>query len=272
MKFVSLASSSSGNCTLVSYKNTNILVDCGISKKRVVDALKDYNLTLDDIKCIFVTHEHSDHISGIASILKDHDIKIVSQRATLIKIFNDCETKGIHPNVNSFKIVCPVNIMNENSGLIVGDIVFYTLKGNHDVPSVYYKFILGDTVIAILTDIGAYNEYNIRSLEDVNYLMLECNYDEQMMLDNEYPSWLKARIMSNNGHLSNVDCAELIMKLANDKLKAVYLSHISEKANTEDYAYEFVMKYLNENCDNADKLPIVKVAKRLALTEIINET
>lgn len=271
MRFISFASSSKGNCALISYKNTNVLVDCGISKKRIVECLSKYNLTLNDIDCIFITHSHTDHISGLQSILKDNDIKIVSQRDTLKFIANFLEEKGVKANLENFKIVSPINILNENSCMSVGDIKFYPLKGCHDVPSLYYKFVLGDTVVAILTDMGKYNEYNLRTLNDVKYLMLECNYDNDLLMNNSYPPYLKNRILGAGGHLSNINCSEIIMKIANDNLKEVYLSHISEDSNSEEYAYEFVTKYLEENYTGENKLPSIKVSKRVEITEIFND-
>lgn len=270
MRFISFASSSKGNCALISYKNTNVLVDCGISKKRIVEGLKQYNLTLNDIDCIFITHQHIDHISGLQGILKDNDIKIVSQRETLKYIANFLDEKGVKANLNNFKIVSPINILNDNSCLNVGDIKFYPLKGCHDVPSLYYKFVLGDTVVAILTDMGKYNEYNLRTLADVQYLMLECNYDNDMLMDNSYPPNLKDRILGSGGHLSNINCSEIIINIANDNLKEVYLSHISDDSNSEEYAYEFVTKYLEDNNKEEKILPDIKVSKRLEITEIIN--
>ena len=270
MRFISFASSSKGNCALISYKNTNVLVDCGISKKRLVECLSRYGLTLNDIDCIFITHEHSDHTSGLQSILKDNDIKIISQRDTLKFIMKSLDDKGIKANLDNFKIISPVNILNENSCFEVGEIKFYPLKGCHDVPSLYYKFELGDTIVAILTDMGKYNDYNIKTLSDVNYLMLESNYDEEMLLENSYPQFLKSRILGSGGHLSNRSCAEIIMKLASDNLKEVYLSHISADSNSEEFAYDFVLGYLDENYDAKAKLPIINVAKRLDITEIIN--
>lgn len=271
MRFISLVSSSKGNCALISYKNTNILVDCGISKKKIVEGLDRYGLTLDDIDCILITHEHSDHVGGLPAILKDNDIKLVSQRETLLKIMNYCEEKNVKVNTDNFKIVAPVNILNENTSFTIGDIKFYPLKGCHDVASLYYKFELGDTKIAILTDMGAYNEYTIRTLEDVDYLMLESNYDEQIILENSYPAWLKNRIMGDGGHLSNRDSANIIMRLAGKKVKEVYLSHISADSNSEENAFNFVNKYIEDNYDGKEKLPIIKVAKRLEVTEIIND-
>ena len=271
MRFISLASSSKGNAALISYKNTNILVDCGISKKRIVEILGNYGLTLNDIDYILITHEHSDHIAGLPAILKDHDIKIISQRATLSYILKYCEDKNVKVNVDSLKIISPVNILNDNSMFELGDIKFYPLKGHHDVASLYYKFVLGDTVIAILTDMGEYNEYTVRTLEDVDYLMLESNYDEELLIGNSYPAWLKKRIMGEEGHLSNRDCANLIMKLAGKNVKEIYLSHISEDSNSEENAISFVSQYINDNKDENANIPTIKVAKRLEVTEIIND-
>lgn len=270
MRFISLASSSKGNAALISYKNTNILVDCGISKKRIVEILDSYGLTLGDINYILITHEHSDHIAGLPAILKDNDIKVISQRETLSAILKYCEDKNVKVNVDNFKIITPVNILNDNSLFELGDIKFYPLKGHHDVASLYYKFVLGDTVLAILTDIGEYNEYTVRTLEDVDYLMLESNYDEELLIGNSYPAWLKKRIMGDEGHLSNRDCANLIMELAGKNIKEIYLSHISEDSNTEENAISFVNQFINDNIENNIKLPVIRVAKRLEVTEIIN--
>lgn len=270
MRFISLASSSKGNAALISYKNTNILVDCGISKKRIVEILGSYGLTLSDINYILITHEHSDHIAGLPAILKDNDIKVISQRETLSYILKYCEDKNVKVNVDNLKIISPVNILNDNSMFELGDIKFYPLKGRHDVASLYYKFVLGDTVVAILTDMGVYNEYTVRTLEDVDYLMLESNYDEELLIGNGYPAWLKSRIMGEGGHLSNRDCANLIMRLAGNNIKEIYLSHISEDSNSEENAINFVSQYINDNLDKDTKLPVIKVAKRLEVTEIIN--
>lgn len=271
MRFISLASSSKGNAALVSYNNTNVLVDCGISRKRIVEALSNYNLTLDDIDYILITHEHSDHIAGLPSILKDYDIKVISQRDTLSRIIKCCKEKNVNINTDNFIIISPVNVLNTDMAFEIGDIKFYPIKGHHDVASLYYKFVLGDTVIAILTDIGAYSDYTIRSIEDVDYLMLESNYDEDLILENSYPSWLKARIMGEGGHLSNRDTADIILKLAGKNVKEIYLSHISQDSNSEENALECVKRYIAESCQNEENLPIIKVASRTEITEIIND-
>ena len=272
MKFISFASSSKGNCKFMSHKDTNILIDCGISRKRIVENLRLLNKTLDDIDCIFITHSHTDHILGLPMILKDSNVKVASQRKTLESIVSYCETKGTNIKTSNFKVLQPMNFEDTFSYININDIKVIPLKGSHDVPSLYYKIILGDKKVAILTDMGAYTNYTINSLLDVDYLMLECNYDEQMLTDNvNYSLELKNRIRSNNGHLSNVACSEMIMKLASGKIKEVYLSHISDENNSEEYALEFVKKYLKDNYKDEYKLPKINIAKRVEKTIIYDD-
>ena len=269
MRFVSFASSSEGNAALVSYKNTNIIIDCGISRKRLIESLTSYNIGIDDVNCILVTHSHSDHISGLTTILKNHDIKVLGLKETLSYIVSQLEKNGIRPKLENFKIVRPVNPLNDDSYIEIGDIKVYPLKGCHDVPSLYYKFVLGDTRLAILTDMGNYNESVIRNLSDVDYLMLECNYDTGLLIDSNRSDALKSRIAGPGGHLSNIQCCEILSKLIGGQLKKVYLSHISDETNSESYAYEYVTKHFKDSgVKDIDNL--VYVAKRLEITEILS--
>lgn len=270
MRFVSLSSSSEGNSALISYKNTNILVDCGLTKKKILESLREYDLTLDDIDYIFITHEHTDHTKGLSEILKNHNIKVISQRSTLIKIKDDCEKKNGYVNTDNFKVIMPLNSFNKENYFTAKDIKVYPIKGKHDVPAIFYKFVLGNTIVAILTDMGRYSEYVIKSLYDVNYLMLECNYDRERLMDSNYPEFLKLRIMGEGGHLSNVDTSEIIMRIANPELKEVYLAHISKDTNDEEYALTFTKRYLKEYYKGNFSLPKIAVAKRKEITEIIN--
>ena len=265
MRFVSFASSSRGNCTLISYKDTNILVDCGISRKRLVNHLSEYGLTINDIDCVLLTHSHSDHISGLSTLLKYDNVKIMGLKETLTSVVNMLERSDVKPNLENFKIVHPLNVLNEDVHIKIKDIIVFPLKGCHDVPSLFYKFILGDEKVAILTDMGRYNENVIRSLDDVDYMMLECNYDVDMLMESERTEELKARIAGPGGHLSNVECCEIIEALAKCNLKEVYLSHISDETNSEEYAYEFVSKYFKDK--NA---PVIKITRRLEVTEFFN--
>lgn len=269
MKFISLASSSKGNSALISYKNTNILIDCGLSKKIMESLLNEYGLSLINIDRIFVTHEHTDHILGIPYILNEHNIVVSSQHATLRKVLNYCEQKCSATSKFNFKELTPLNSYDENGYEEVGDIKVYPIKGIHDVPSMFYKFEASGTKFAIITDIGMYTDYIVDALKDCDYIMLECNYDLDMLMNNSYPYFLKNRIRGKGGHLSNIECAEVIMKIAG-KPKAVYLSHISDESNSEEYALKFVKKYLKDHYTGNEKLPKIYIANRLTPTTIID--
>ena len=268
MKFVSFASSSAGNATLISYKKTNIIIDCGISRKRLIDCLSKYDLVIDDIDYILVTHSHSDHINGLVTLLKNNDIKVLGLKETLFEIVGQLEKNGIKPKLENFKIVRPVNPLNDDSHIKIGDINIYPLKGCHDVPSLYYKFVLGNIKLAILTDMGNYNESVIRNLSDVNYLMLECNYDTELLIKSNRSDYLKSRIAGPGGHLSNIQCCEILSKLIGGQLKKAYLSHISDETNSESYAYQYVTKHFIDS-GIKDIESLVFVAKRLEITEIL---
>lgn len=271
MRFVSFASSSKGNSALISYKDTNILVDCGISRKRLIENLSRYELTLDDIDSIVITHSHTDHIGGLASILKYNDIKIVGLKETLSEVADLLEKNNISANYDNFKIIRPINPLNDDVYIKIKDINVYPLKGCHDVPSLYYKFDVGERKIAILTDMGAYNDSVIRNLSNVNYLMLECNYDEILLKESKRPESLKLRIAGSGGHLSNRECCEIISRLDHNVLKKVYLSHISEETNSEEYALKYVLNYFKINNSDIDLSDKIFVTRRIDYTEIVND-
>ena len=272
IKIVSIRSSSDGNCTLVSNGNINILVDCGVSLKTINECLNEYNISFENINYIFITHSHSDHIKSIDKILTKYNIKIVGLRDTLNIIYNQLVNKNIKVNP---KLFYPLHIKNNffeyNKPLLIDNIKIKFLEAYHDVPCLFYKFYIDDIVFAILTDCGIYDTNILNFLSDVNYLMLECNYDVDMLKENKnYPDYLKKRISGNLGHMSNVDCSRIIYEIANKNLKLVCLSHISKNNNTEEYAYEFVNKYLNELNTKNKILPQIITASRYRYTKIYN--
>ena len=269
-KIVSIRSSSEGNCTFISNGNKNILVDCGISIKTLNECLCNYDLTLDDIDAIFITHKHSDHIKSIETILSKYRIKIFGLKETLLDIYNYLINKNISVDT---KLFYPLHIQNNFSNSysvkIDDNMKVKYCEAYHDVPCIFYKFYIENLTFAILTDCGMFDSNIINFLLDVNYLMLECNYDIEMLTKNtNYPDYLKKRIAGTKGHMSNVDCTRLIYEIANDKLKLVCLSHISKNNNTEEFAYRFVTEYLNELNVEKKKLPKIITASRVRETRI----
>lgn len=270
MKFISFASSSDGNAAYISYKNTDALVDCGIGIKKLVECLGKIDKTVQDIKYVFITHEHIDHIKSIVPLFKmNPNIIITGLSSTMITIAKKFLENSIVLRDRNFHSIYSDNPSDANKSSIFGDIIVYKYSGFHDVPSVYYKFIMGKEKVAIITDMGKYNDNVIETISDVDYLMLECNYDKEMLLNNpKYYPPLKNRIMGPNGHLSNVDTSEIIMKLAGKNVKRVYLSHISPNNNTEEYALSFVNDYIKNHYSGDKVLPEILVAKQKEMTYI----
>ena len=264
MKFVSLSSGSSGNSTFISYNNTNILIDCGISLKMLKSRLADIGEKVEDIDYLFITHSHDDHIKCIINLLGISDLKVFSREQILYDIIDRVSKDIITIDKNRlYPILDNYTRVNISDGFYVD-----VYDAHHDVKCIYYKITCDDKVLAILTDNGHYDDNIINSLLNVNYLMLECNYDYDMLMDYAYyPTFLKSRISGDNGHLSNEACCEIIKRINNDKLKTVCLAHISEHSNTEEYALQYVNNYFSN--DKNIKLPNIIVASRHKITNIL---
>ena len=277
MKFIALSSSSSGNATLITYKNTKILVDCGISAKKIVDGLKKYNILPSEIDYVLITHEHSDHIQGLPVLFTKYEInaEIITQQETANAIMYEFRRLNKNSDELNFNLIRPTSNINENY-IKIKDIDMIAYESYHDVPCMFYKFKLGDTKVAILTDCGTYNKSIEYALKNVNYLMLECNYDYELLQKSQhYSDFVKKRIASDYGHMSNFDTVRLIEKIDNDNLKKVYLSHISDHSNNELYAKEYCVRSLTKISEEkklsyniADK---IDVAHRTEETIILDE-
>lgn len=264
MKIVSLASGSSGNSTFISHNGKNILIDCGISLRQLKQRLADIGEKIEDIEYLFLTHSHDDHIKCLLNLMGICNIKVYSREQILNETYNKLST-----DLATLDKKRMFPIPDDTQTIYIDDnfkVMLY--EAHHDVRCVYYKIYCNELVFAILTDNGHYDDNIINSLSDVNYLMLECNYDYDMLMNrSNYPDFLKKRILGDNGHLSNEACCELIKTLSNDKLKIVCLSHISENSNTEEYALQYVNNYFKDI--NDIKLPKLMVASRHNITKII---
>lgn len=264
MEIVSLSSGSSGNSTFISYKDKKILIDCGISLKMLKQRLKDIDEKVEDIDYLFLTHCHDDHIKCLLTLMGSTNIKAYSREQILRETYERFSKELIPLDKNRLYTIPD----DATTISIDDDFKLNIYEAHHDVRCVYYKFICGNEVFAILTDNGHYDDNIIDSLKDVNYLMLECNYDYDMLMEySKYPDFLKTRISGDNGHLSNESCCEVIKTIANDKLKLVCLSHISEHSNTEEYALQYVTDYFSKSKDI--KLPKIIVASRYNTTKIL---
>lgn len=260
---MSIASGSSGNCTFVGSETTSILVDVGITKKRIQAGLSSINVDFKDINGILITHEHSDHIKAIGVISRAYGIPIYSTMDTCNEIsksksLGDFDTSLLNP-------------IEPDTKFTIGDIDIVPHSIWHDaVDPVCYSLYNGGKKVSVATDIGNYDEYLVNCLKDSDALLIESNHDLRMLQVGPYPYELKRRVMSDRGHLSNEASGRLIKSLLNNHLKAIFLGHLSKENNYPDLAYETVKVELSDNPFTNDVRDFnLQVASRDCCSELV---
>ena len=235
MKVINLASGSKGNATLVSSPKNKILVDMGLSYKELCNRLSLIGVKSSDIKSVFVTHEHIDHIKGIPMLLKSCPYTYLYVHKPLVNVI-----KQKFPDLDSSRIVPFEDVVSFE------DITIKAFKVSHDsFDCVGYQFSEGKNKMAIATDLGYFTPEISKILSECSLCIVEANHDIPMLLNNKkYSVQLKARILSGKGHLSNNQSAELIGQLAYKGVKQVILAHLSEENNTPELAYNTIKEYL----------------------------
>lgn len=263
MRFESIASGSSGNCIYVGSANTHLLMDVGISRKRTVDALREIDLDMRDIDGIFLTHEHTDHITGLPVIAKHSDMPIYATKGTIDAIRKMPKYQDIDPA--RFIPVRP------DEPVAVGDLTIDPMHISHDAADpVGYRIYEGTKKACICTDLGCYTDYTRECLKDSDILLLESNHDINMLQVGSYPYRLKQRILGERGHLSNASSGQLLSKVLNNHLKGIFLGHLSQENNLPELAFETVrVEIMFSDSDyRPEELPI-SVAKRSAPSVLI---
>ncbi len=229
MRLCSIASGSSGNCIYVGTDTTHVLVDAGISKKRVEDGLHDLELTGQDIDGILVTHEHSDHINGLGVFCRRYHTPIYATAGTIDALMR-CRSLGELPR----DLFCEVR---SDEAFRIKDLTVNPMFISHDAAQpVAYRFFYEGKHAAVCTDLGVYNEYTVECLKGMDVLLLEANHDVRMLQAGSYPYYLKQRILGNRGHLSNENAGRLLSAVLHDNLKKVVLGHLSRENNLPELA------------------------------------
>lgn len=233
MKMCSIASGSSGNCIFVGTDQASFLVDAGISGKRVIQGLESLDRRMEELDGIFVTHEHSDHIKGLGVLARKFEIPIYATRGTIEEI------ERTHPIGKM-----PGGIFHEieeDKDTRIKDMVIHPFHISHDaVQPVGYRFESGGKKAAVATDMGYYDEYIVEQLSGLDTLLLESNHDLRMLQVGRYPYYLKRRIASDRGHLSNETAGQLLGRVLHDRMERIFLGHLSQENNYERLAYETV--------------------------------
>lgn len=246
MKLYSIASGSSGNCILVGDNNTHILVDAGISKKRIVEGLKDKSIDPKDIQGILITHEHSDHICGLGVMSRQYHIPIYGTEKTIDYIRFQCDNisgkKGTLGNIDEGLF----NVIKADSHFSIGELDINPFNIYHDaVEPVGYRISKDHKNVAVATDLGHYDDYIVDSLKDLDAILIEANHDIRMLETGIYPYQLKRRILGDFGHLCNEMCGRLLDEILSPRMKKIILGHLSHENNLPELAYESVRTEIN---------------------------
>lgn len=227
MKFCTLFSGSSGNCTFIEYGDTRILVDAGKNVKTIRAALQKIGYDLPDIDVILLTHGHSDHVSAIKVLAGRYSMPIMGTFGTLDHVLDTCG------DVMSSRLT----LIDTDSIYKIGDVAVNVFSTPHDIEgSVGYSFSADGKRLTIATDMGYVTDGAYGLMKKSDFVIIESNYDIHMLENGPYPPHLIARIKSNKGHLSNEDCAKTICRLVTDGVCHFMLAHLSVNNNTVELA------------------------------------
>ena len=256
MDFCSIASGSTGNCIYIGSETSAILVDAGISGKKVEEGLNTFDRTSKDLKGILVTHEHSDHIKGLGVLARKHHLPIYGTPGTLNAIRSTGTLGKLEP-----ELFCEIH---PDEHLTIGDLDILPFRISHDAAEpAAYRVSNGNRTVAVCTDLGYYDDYIVEHLKGLHAVLLESNHDINMLQVGSYPYYLKRRILGKKGHLSNENAGKLLAEILNDQMETVMLGHLSKENNYEALAYETVCAEITMgDCPyKASDFPIL-VAKR----------
>lgn len=258
MELFSIRSGSSGNCICVGSQDHHVLVDAGISGKKIEEGLNRYDLTSGDIDAILVTHEHIDHVKGLGVMARRHGIPVYATRLTIEAIKNMSSTGSIDDDL--FRTVEP------DKDFSIGDLDIHPIHISHDAADpVAYIMKNDEKKAGVITDLGVYDDYIIDNLKGLNCVLMEANHDIRMLEAGPYPYNLKMRIMGDMGHLSNESSGQLLSDILNDDMQHVFLGHLSEENNYEELALKTVNMEvtLSDNEYKGSDFPI-EIASRYA--------
>ena len=216
-----IASGSKGNCTAIEYGDTVLLHDAGISCRRIVNGLKELGIGMERVQGVFVSHEHSDHVKGLPQLLKQFDLPVYTKEAT----WRQMQDKLLVPD----KRLIPIT----KSSFEIGNLVVEPFKVSHDAADpLAMSYYGGSSKASVMTDTGMVSDYMLKQLDDTDLLVLEANYDKNMLFFGKYDYFLKRRVSGDEGHLSNEMAAQVLTMMKRPDFMKVILAHRSENNNT----------------------------------------
>ena len=254
LNFCSLYSGSSGNSLLVETENTKLLIDAGVSSKKIETALQDIHIEPSSIDGILVTHEHTDHVQGLGTISKKFDLPVFVNQETLDAMTKQ-KDKIASKNIKTFKVA---------DKFTIGDLEIKPFSIPHDAANPCgFNIWKENKKISIATDIGQMTNSILKELEESLFILLEANYDPNVLRCSSYPFPLKNRIAGPTGHLSNEMAGKTISHLLKSGLKNAMLGHLSKESNFPELAYQTVIDELISSHYDENKLNLSVASRNL---------
>lgn len=233
MKIKVIESGSKGNCTIILLDFINIIIDIGISYKKLTTELDKLNINIKDISALLITHNHKDHIAGLSTFLKKTDIKVFIPKEMFKSLKNEI------PELTEDRCV----FIDDEDKIL--DVKINLIHTSHDAPySVGYIISYKDKELVYITDTGYLNRKILSNIMNKDIYIIESNHDERMLMDGPYPRFLKERVISDYGHLSNEMTGKYLKKIIGDNTKLIVLAHLSETNNTPDIALNTIKKHV----------------------------
>jgi len=226
LEIMTVASSSKGNCTIIRNGSVTLLIDMGIPLSHLKAALNNFAISIEEIDGVLITHEHTDHISGLKCLLKKFNIPVYAERNTMNYV------------ARKLQLDCVRNFDISESGFSVGNIDIQPFRTRHDaIYSFGFSFMSAGDKISVSTDLGCMTPGVLNNLKGSDIVLIESNHDVDMLRKGDYPYHLKKRILGSEGHLSNEVCAETVLELSESGTETFILGHLSENNNTRRLAY-----------------------------------
>jgi phosphoribosyl 1,2-cyclic phosphodiesterase len=234
MRFASLGSGSEGNALLVSVGKTHILMDCGFGLQDTEARLARRGVLPEQLGGIVVTHEHGDHIGGVAKLARKFNLPVWLTHGTL------------RSQLKAFADIAVIHEIDPHQAFPIGDIEIIPYAVPHDAAEpVQFVFSDGAHRLGVLTDAGHGTAHIERMLSGCHALVLECNHDSEMLMNGDYPYSLKQRVGGRFGHLNNQEAADILSRLDVSKLQYLIAAHLSRKNNTPELAVRALSGALN---------------------------
>lgn len=244
IRFCSLASGSSGNCQYIETDKVKLLVDAGLSGKKIQESLISIEVDPSTINGILVTHEHKDHIHGIGILSRRFNIPIYANEKTWI---------SMESQIGEVKEENKITF-NTDKTFEINDLNIHPFMISHDaIEPVGYSFYYKDIKISLVTDTGCVSEEVKENIKNSHLLLIESNHDVEMLKVGKYPWYLKRRILGEHGHLSNDDAGKLLAEVLCGKNECILLGHLSKENNFPELAYQTVANILTEKGINVTK-------------------